>query len=143
MDVRLRPFRDEDLPVLYVQQLDPEATAMAGFPARDEEAFRAHRARVIADPTTVNAVVEADGDVAGSVGSWLEDDRRYVGYWFGRAFWGRGIATAALGAFVEQLQERPLHAFVASHNVGSIRVLEKVGFTLVSREPDELLYELR
>ena len=36
--------------------------------------------------------------------------------------------TAALAAFVDEVKERPLHAFVAKHNVGSIRVLEKCEF---------------
>ena len=38
------------------------------------------------------------------------------------------LATAALAAFVAEVKERPLHAFVATHNVGSIRVLEKCEF---------------
>src|SRR5918999_1935703 len=41
---------------------------------------------------------------------------------------GQGIATAALAAFLEELDTRPLYAHVATHNVGSIRVLEKCGF---------------
>jgi RimJ/RimL family protein N-acetyltransferase len=38
------------------------------------------------------------------------------------------VATAALAVFVAEVRERPLHAFVAKHNVGSIRVLEKCQF---------------
>jgi RimJ/RimL family protein N-acetyltransferase len=53
-----------------------------------------------------------------------------VSYWIGREFWGRGVATAALAALVAEVKERPLHALVAEHNVGSIRVLEKCGFVL-------------
>lgn len=143
MEVRLRPFADEDLPALFAHQLDPEATAMAGFPARDEDAFRAHWARLAADPTVVTAVVEVDGRVAGNLGSWVEDDRRYVGYWFGREFWGRGIATEALRAFVEDVPDRPMYAHVVPHNAGSIRVLERCGFTPVSWDGDEVLFELR
>lgn len=143
MEVRLRPFADEDLPALFAHQLDPEATAMAGFPARDEDAFRAHWARLAADPTVVTAVVEVDGRVAGNLGSWVEDDRRYVGYWFGREFWGRGIATEALRAFVEDVPDRPMYAHVVPHNAGSTRVLERCGFTPVSRDGDEVLFELR
>jgi len=51
-----------------------------------------------------------------------------VSYWIGREFWGRGVATAALAALVAEIKERPLHAFVPEHNVGSIRVLEKCEF---------------
>ena len=66
--------------------------------------------------------------MAGNIGSWIGENRRLIGYWIGREFWGRGVATTALAAFVAGIKERPLHAFVAKHNVGSIRVLEKCEF---------------
>ncbi|RPJ44644.1 MAG: N-acetyltransferase, partial [Chloroflexi bacterium] len=56
---------------------------------------------------------------------------REVGYWLGREFWGRGIATQALTAFLEQVTERPLFAHVAKHNLSSRRVLEKCAFAVV------------
>ena len=56
--------------------------------------------------------------------------KREVGYWIDRAFWGRGIATTALTAFLRLEQTRPLYAGVAKHNVASIRVLEKCGFVI-------------
>lgn len=142
MELHLRPFREDDLPVLFVHQLDPTATAMAGFPSRDEEAFVSHWAGLEADPTVVTEIVEVDGQVAGNVGSWVEDDRRLLGYWIGREFWGRGVATEALRAFVGTLGDRPLYAYVAVHNAASMRVLEKCGFVEVSRDDDEVLYEL-
>ena len=43
--------------------------------------------------------------------------------------------TAALVAFLEIERSRPLHARIAEHNVGSIRVVEKCGFA-VSHEED-------
>jgi RimJ/RimL family protein N-acetyltransferase len=49
-----------------------------------------------------------------------------VGYWIGREYWGKGVATEALSQFLAHAEvRRPLHAAVAKHNVGSIRVLEK------------------
>ena len=119
---------------------------MAVFPAREREAFDAHWRRVLANEHNVVRVIEVDGEVAGNIGSWEQDGQRFVGYWLGRRFWGRGLATAALGELVQQLEVRPLHAWVATSNVGSIRVLEKCGFVKVdSRTSDveELLYELR
>ena len=80
--------------------------------------------------------------------SWVHDDERDVGYWIGREHWGAGVATAALGAFLTILEERPLFAHVAEHNVGSIRVLEKCGFVAVDRveiageSVPELLYRM-
>ena len=37
------------------------------------------------------------------------------------------MAIRALGAFLHVVTARPLHAHVAKQNVGSIRVLEKLG----------------
>ena len=71
-----------------------------------------------------------DGQVAGNIGSWPQDGVRLVGYWIGKEYWGKGVATRALAAFLHLVTERPLHAHVAKHNVGSIRVLEKCGFSL-------------
>ena len=43
---------------------------------------------------------------------------------------GLPIATRAVTAFLGLEEERPLYAYVAKHNVASLRVLEKCGFTL-------------
>lgn len=133
-EVVLRPVEDADLPVFYEQQRDPDAVAMAVFPPRDEAAFMAHWARVRANPTGVNRTVVADGEVAGNVVSWVHDGRRLVGYWIGRAHWGRGLATIALAGLVRELDERPLHAEAAATNVASLRVLAKCGFVETRRE---------
>ncbi len=69
-----------------------------------------------------------DGQVAGYLGSWEMEGKREVGYWLGREFWGKGIATEALSQFLGVVKTRPLWAHVVKHNVGSRRVLEKCGF---------------
>jgi len=148
----LRDVVEEDLDAFYEQQLDPEATAMALFPARDRESFDAHWRRVLADGSVTKKTIVDDGRVAGNVGCWEADGRRYVGYWLGREFWGRGLATAALTELVRGLAERPLYAWVATSNVGSIRVLEKCRFVEVDRRAEldehmgevveEILFEL-
>jgi RimJ/RimL family protein N-acetyltransferase len=131
-DVRLRAVTEDDLPILFEHQLDPEATAMAAFPARDREAFMAHwRTKVLGDDAVVKQAILVDGQVAGNIVSWVAEGQREVGYWLGRSYWGRGVATRALAAFLEQVTGRPLFAHVATHNVGSRRVLEKCGFRMV------------
>jgi RimJ/RimL family protein N-acetyltransferase len=87
-EVTLRDVRDEDLPTLFPHQLDPEATAMAAFPARDWEAFTAHWAKIRADESVVTRVIEFDGVVAGDVVSWLDSGHRDVGYWIGERVLG-------------------------------------------------------
>ena len=133
-DVVLRDVVAGDLPILFAHQQDPDAVRMAAFPARDREAFDAHWARLLADPTCVARTIVACGEVAGYVGSYGRTGAREVGYWIGRAFWGRGVATAALTAFLQDVPARPLYAHVAKSNGGSLRVLERCGFSLVGRD---------
>jgi len=141
MEVVLREVREEDLPIFFEHQLDPAATAMAAFPSRDREAFMAHWGRILTEGSGVHRTIVCDGQVAGNVVSWPTESERLVGYWIGREYWGRGITTAALTEFLDVVEQRPLHAFVARDNIGSIRVLEKCGFVRCGE--DEEGYEFR
>ena len=140
--VELRDVRDTDLPVFYEQQLDPEATAMAAFPARDRETFMTHWSKILGDPTVAVRTIVADENVAGNVVCWEQAGNRFIGYWIGKPYWGRGIATRALAAFVLELPGRPLHAHVARHNIASRRVLAKCGFVEAGGDLDELVMRL-
>jgi RimJ/RimL family protein N-acetyltransferase len=104
---------------------------MAAFPIRAREAHAAHWKKVRADAGVRLQTILVDGRVAGNVVSFESEGRRLVGYWIGREFWSRGIASRALALFLEHDTARPLEAFVAKHNAGSIRVLEKNGFVRV------------
>ena len=133
----LREVRDEDLAVLFEQWADPVAARMAAFTApghMDRDAFERRWSRLRADETIINRAIVVDGEVAGSIGSWGDPGEREVTYWIGRSYWGRGIATAALNAFLAVDPSRPLHARVASDNVASRRVLEKCGFRVIATE---------
>jgi RimJ/RimL family protein N-acetyltransferase len=134
-EVRLREVEAGDLPIFFEHQLDPDASRLAAFPTRDRAAFYAHWAtNILGNPTAVIQTILFDGQVAGNIGSWSHDGDRLVGYWIGREYWGKGVATRALAAFLELVTERPLHAHVAEHNIGSIRVLQKCRFALEREE---------
>jgi RimJ/RimL family protein N-acetyltransferase len=144
----LRQVVKADLPVFYEHECDPEASAMAAFPSRDRDAFMAHWAGTLANESALTWTIVCDGEVAGNIGCWEADGRRLVGYWIGRAFWGRGLATEALAELVDVVDARPLLAEVVTTNVASIRVLEKCGFTRVEAHVsdngiEELVLELR
>lgn len=128
--ITLRPHEAADVEVFYEHQADPVATDMAKFPARDLDAHREHWSKkVFGDPQVIGRTILVDGVIAGNLGSWRTGDgRRLVGYWIGREFWGRGVASEALRQFVAEIEERPLYAYVAVTNVASARVLEKAGF---------------
>jgi RimJ/RimL family protein N-acetyltransferase len=141
-DVQLRDTEPDDLPIFYEHQLDADATRMAAFPPRDRAAFDSHWAtNILGNPAAISQTVLLDGRVAGNIGSWHQDGVRLVGYWIGKEHWGKGVATRALASLLNLVTERPLYAHVAKHNVGSIRVLEKCGFSL-ERESGEDVVEL-
>jgi RimJ/RimL family protein N-acetyltransferase len=147
-DVRLRDVAEGDLLIFFDHQLDPDATQMAAFPARDSHAFMAHWTKILADETITKKTIIFDGQVAGNIVCWEEFGERQIGYWIGKHYWGNGVATAALAAFLGHVQARPLYAHVAKHNIASIRVLEKCGFTIsgedkaVSNIPGEEVEEV-
>ena len=133
----LREVQDEDLAVLFEQWADPVAMHMAAFTVpehMDRDAFERRWSRLRADETLITRAIVADGEVAGTIGSWGGPGEREVTYWIGRSYWGKGVATGALKAFLTIEPSRPLHARVASDNVASRRVLEKCGFRVIATE---------
>ncbi len=129
-EISLREVRTGDLPVFFEQQLDPEATRMAAFPSRAREEFMAHWAKAMAEETTILKTIVFREKVAGNIVYWERSGERRVGYWLGKHYWGKGIASAALAQFLGQVKIRPLYARVARKNVASIRVLQKCGFRI-------------
>jgi RimJ/RimL family protein N-acetyltransferase len=129
--VTLREVLLGDLSAFYEHQRDPAATAMVDVTARDLEPFMTRWAQILADETITARTALVDGAVAGHLVSWDNDGRREVGYWLGREFWGRGVATRALAAFLGLETTRPLQAHTAAHNIASRRVLEKCGFEVI------------
>ena len=132
----LRDVTEADLPIFYEHQLDPIANQMAAFPARDRDVFMAHWHKILCNATGIIKTIVFDGQVAGNIVSFSGDDEREVGYWIGREYWGKGIASKALTAFLAVEQTRPLYAHVAKHNIASQRVLEKCGFKFFGEDKD-------
>lgn len=132
----LREVMMSDLPIFFDQQLDPEANWMAAFTRKDpadRDAFMAHWTKILQDEAITIQTILFKGSVAGSVLSYVDEDEHLeVSYWIGKPYWGKGIATRALSAFLEHSKVRPLYARAAKDNIGSLRVLEKCGFTRIS-----------
>ena len=133
-EVLLRDVTAADLPTLFEQQFDPIANEMAAFAARDRDAFMAHWTRILADGTAAKRTILFGGRVAGYVVCFERFGEREIGYWIGREYWGRGIATRAVSEFLRHVTARPLIARVAKSNIASIRVVEKCGFTVAREE---------
>jgi RimJ/RimL family protein N-acetyltransferase len=152
-NVTLRNVEDGDLEILYQQQLDPDAVKMRAFPSSEREPYMAHWAKVLTNDSNVLRIIVANDKVVGSMMSWAQDGKRQVGFGLGKDYWGRGIATKALAAFLDELSERPLYGYAAGHNIGSQRVMEKCGFVKVGVDRgvlevdgeliDEMVFELK
>ncbi len=102
--------------------------------------------------------IDVGGRLAGVIGFEHRDDiwRRSVelGYWLGRAYWGKGIASDAVRGVTEwaftEWDINRVWAGVFAWNPASARVLEKAGFTREARlvksatkdgqSVDELIY---
>lgn len=125
--IRLRPVTPSDLPILFEQQRDPTANRMAAFGAEnpdDRKAFMARWDKLLKTPGVTARTIEVAGDVAGHI---LCADET-ISYWVGKPWWGHGVATGALSAFLGDIEVRPLQARVAKDNFASLKVLEHAGF---------------
>jgi RimJ/RimL family protein N-acetyltransferase len=150
--VDLRPVAASDLPILFEQQLDPDAARMAAFPPRDYDAFLSHWRGILRDPSVMALAVTEGCEVLGYVASFDDEGLRLIGYWIGRQHWGRGIGRSAVSLFLERESTRPLHAHVARTNLASIRILERCDFRVVGTasaaaatggvEVEELIFRL-
>ena len=99
-------------------------------------------------------------EAIGGIGFRLQEDvhRRSaeIGYWLGEPFWGKGIATRALGGLTEYAFNHfdlvRLYGAVFEWNPASGRVLEKAGYqyegrlrknvTKDSKTRDQLMYAM-
>jgi RimJ/RimL family protein N-acetyltransferase len=132
--VPLREVEDDDIGIFHQYQLDAAASALAGVPMRDAQAYAEHWAKLRADPQVLlRTIVTDEGAVAGQLLSFPRDGIREIGYWLGRQYWGRGLATASLREFLQLIPERPVYGVVTEANTASVRVLERNGFVLVER----------
>ena len=137
--IRLRPWRMQDLDAL-VRHADDEQVSRGTsdrfpFPytPADGEAFLSGRVVDLSEPVLA---IEIDGEACGSIGVHRLAGERAVGaelgYWLGRAHWGRGVMTRVVSTFapwaMDALGVLRLQATVLDFNLGSARVLEKNGF---------------
>ncbi len=80
--------------------------------------------------------IEFEGKLCGVIGLVPQKDiyrkSAEIGYWIGEAYWGKGIATKAVGLMttygLEELNFLRIQTGVFGHNAASMRVLEKNGY---------------
>ena len=141
MDILLRPWHEADAAACAALADDEGVAAnlrdVFPHPYTEQDARDFIALCLAADPDEMlSCAVEVDGVFAGSVtltrGTDVARKSAELGYWFGRPFWGKGIATEAVRqmcatGFAEWDIVR-IFAEPFSRNRASCRVLEKNGF---------------
>lgn len=137
---RLRPFRESDCHAIVEIANDREVsrnlTDRFPFPYTDADAEEWIAVCEAVGEPTQNFAVEVDGLLAGGAGLRVLGEERagsaIIGYWLGRRYWGRGVASTVVPALCdyafETFQVDRLEATVFGWNPASARVLEKAGF---------------
>ena len=127
--ILLRAVIETDLPILFQQQLEPEAVVISAYPAKDRGEFMRHWEGILKNKNVTARTIVYKEKIAGHIICWKEGKyEQRIGYWIGKEFWRRGIASAAVAEMLVLVNIRPLFAEVANHNTASKRVLEKNGF---------------
>ena len=137
MLITLRDVTAADLPIFFELQRDPASNHMAAFTHKDPDdraPFDTHWMKIRANPEITNRTIVFEGQVAGHIARFVVSGEREITYGIARHLWGRGLATAALRAFLAIETERPLRARAAKDNVGSLRVLAKCGFEVTGED---------
>lgn len=130
-NLEIRKTQKEDLNTLFDFQADDDAGRMAAFVSntwKDREGYIAKWERLLQDDSVNSYTILHNGIIVGSVGTWMMDNERQITYGVDKAFWGQGIATAALALFLKKVDEYPLYGRAASDNIRSIKMLERAGF---------------
>ncbi len=161
----LKPFTTERLAIRQLQVQDaPELERISDVPAVSqwmafmEGGFPLEKAQALItsqDQTKEYffAVRLPDGTLIGAMGVIDHPDGTIeVGYWFGVDYQGKGYASEALRATLDQiaadprLASRPVLAETRPDNAASIRLLTKTGFYATGRpgpRPNRIEFRLR
>ncbi len=141
MEFTLRPWRADDVDnlVKYANNHNISKNLTNAFPhpysLDDAQKFISRVSQ--ADPIQVMAI-DFQGDAIGGLGIHPQADvyckNAELGYWLAEPFWGNGIMTKAVKQMIdygfksfdiERIYARPFEG-----NLGSMKVLERAGFTL-------------
>jgi ribosomal-protein-alanine N-acetyltransferase len=138
---QLREVQPDDAARIFEIMSDPRVTRYFGMLPMENLAAAERRIAGIREAFAERSGVRwaiaerAGGRLLGTCGFWrlvAEHDRAEIGYELAAESWGQGVMTEALGAMLTfGFAEMGLHSVEAQihpANIGSRRVLEKLGF---------------
>lgn len=154
-EITLRKSVLPDLEFFFLFQLDEEANYLAAFTAKDptdKAAYLQKYSKLVNDPTINMQTILVGEIIAGSISKFEMEGRAEITYWIDKQFWGKGIGTKALTAFLKNETTRPIYGRVAFDNIGSQKVLTNCRFIKIGTdkgfanarqaETEEYIYKL-
>ena len=145
----LRPWQDDDAPLLYRYASDPDVGPRAGWAPHQSVEESLHIIQtVFRNPTTWAIIRKEDDLLVGAIGYGPSCDCHLparegeptVGYWIAKPFWNQGLCTEALQLLIAHLRQQnennevstpTFPSLISGHfidNPASGRVMEKCGF---------------
>ena len=139
-----------DLEPYCAMEMDPEVRRyVGGYPCTREAAEANFRNALHAAPTRLRlwaTVLKSETLTIGRCGLYphIENHRTIpneavLAFYLARPYWGQGLASEAGAAFItfgfDELQLSRIVTTVEAGNEASIRVLNKLGFTLTHTDP--------
>nr|WP_312026126.1 GNAT family N-acetyltransferase [Sphingomicrobium flavum] len=139
----LRRARPDDLEPLHAMFTDAETMAHWSTPPHESlEQTRTWLQSMIdgADMPGDDFIIEMDGEVLGKVGPYMLPE---FGILVRRDHWEQGIGAEAMHALIDYLRERGVPHLIADiepDNIGSIRLMEKLGFSWSGSKEKAMMY---
>jgi [ribosomal protein S5]-alanine N-acetyltransferase len=137
LQITLRKTEITDLEFLFIFQLDQEANYLAAFTSKDptnKAAYIEKYSKFLNNPTINNQTIILGDRIVGSIAKFEIEGEAGLTYWIDKKYWGKGIATNALRAFLKIENTRPIIAAAAFDNFGSQKVLEKCHFVKIGKD---------
>jgi ribosomal-protein-alanine N-acetyltransferase len=136
-EIILRKTEINDLEFFFIFQLDNDANYLAAFTSKDpadKTAYLQKYTKLLNDPAINMQTIIVENSIADSVSKFEMEGKAEITYWIDKKYWGKGVATKALEAFLINEKMRPIFGRVAFDNFGSQKVLEKCGFVKIGTD---------
>ena len=147
-DLRLRPQQIKDARRFYEILIHPDFVhfAVNVESVAAEKRFLRESRRKRALGVEYNDAILLGEEIVGAIGLRVDQARAYVGeigYFVDRAYWGRGIAPAAVRRMERfgfaELGLRRIELLTLVENLASMRVAEKCGYRREGVQRDKLM----
>lgn len=152
----LRKIEPDDIPALVVYANNKKITdRILNFPFPFREPDAAMRMGYVMQgfkqkTRYVFAIISKErSELIGEIGLHLMDKTQahaQLSYWLGEPFWDQGLTTEAIKAIIpfgfEKLELNLIYADCHVNNIGSQKVLEKNGMSVLKKNGNLLLYQI-